>query len=70
MEKISKIMEATNDTKTLIHNIDAVLEEFKSDTELKMFVFINGIFNENIYKQLKSRIPLIKHVYINIIKGN
>lgn len=62
MEKITKIMSATNDQKSLIHNIDSVLQDFKSDIEIKLFIFINGIFDENIYKNLRDRIPLIKQV--------
>lgn len=62
MEKIAKIMSATTDQNSLIHNIDTVLEDFKTDIETKYFVLVNGIFDEHIYKQLKSRIPIIKHV--------
>lgn len=71
MEKITKIFEYTTEIEALKLNVDKVFDEFKFDTDIKFFVLINGIFDKNIYSQLKSKIPIIKYVRdIKIKIGN
>jgi hypothetical protein len=60
MEKIEKIMECTSDVEVLKLNIDKLFNEAKVENDLKYFCLVNGMFNKNIYPQMKSRALLLK----------
>jgi hypothetical protein len=63
MEKIEKVMECSQDLERQKLTIDKYFDEAKlGDLDFKYFCLVNGIFNKNIYPQLKSRLGLIKYV--------
>ncbi len=64
MDKIVKIMGFATDVKTQIVNIDKVFDEAKFENDFKLFTLINGVFDKNIYANIKTHAELIKTVII------
>jgi hypothetical protein len=64
MEQIGKVMKENTDQEKQKESIEKLLEDFSNDLDLKYFILINGIFDKTIYRQLKSRIPIIKHLLL------
>ena len=61
MEKIEKIVAGMKDEAVVSSQLDSLFNENKFDLEIKYFVLVNGLFNKNVYQQLRSRIHLIKN---------
>ena len=63
MDKIVKLFEASSssDKDEVITLIDTILRESNFDLQIKYFVLIHGIFDKNIYAQIQSRLPIVKH---------
>ena len=64
MEYIQGVMKATSDIEVQKLTLEKHFNEKKLDLDCKYFCFVNGIFTKDIYSELRSRIPLIKHVTI------
>jgi translation initiation factor 2 beta subunit (eIF-2beta)/eIF-5 len=58
-QKIGKLFDNTIDD--VIPQIEGIIKENNFEMLVKYFVLINGIFDKNIYSQLKSRLPIIKN---------
>lgn len=43
-------------------NIEKILEEAKFEIDLRYFVLINGIFDKNIYRNIRNITGFIKYV--------
>jgi translation initiation factor 2 beta subunit (eIF-2beta)/eIF-5 len=61
MDKINKVFGYVNELEEQKNHIDKILEEAKFEGDLKFFALIHGMFDKGIYRQMKSRIPIIKH---------
>ena len=69
MEQISKAFKENSEMDTKIKNIENILEESKFEIDLRFFIFINGIFDKNIYRNIRTLAPFIKSVKkFNFIK--
>lgn len=62
MESIGKAFKENTDLKTKMANIEKLLAESEFAMDLKFFVFINGIFDKHIYRNIRTLAPMIKHV--------
>lgn len=43
-------------------NIEKLLEETEFGHDLRFFLLINGIFDKNIYRNIRNLVPFIKNV--------
>jgi hypothetical protein len=66
MDKISKLFAENSALDTKMLNIVNTLEQAKFDIDLRYFVLINGVFDKNIYRNIKNMSVFLKNV-INII---
>ncbi len=64
MEKVSKIVSYSNETQNQILNIEKVYEEMKFENDIKVFSLVYGLFDKNIYANLKNRSGVLKNVII------
>lgn len=63
MDKISKAFAENNITlDTKRENIEKSLEEPKFEIDIRYFVLINGVFDKNIYRNIKNMCTFLKHV--------
>jgi hypothetical protein len=62
MEQISKNFKENLDIDVKAKNIETILDESEFEMDLRFFVFVNGIFDKNIYKNIRSMAPFIKKV--------
>lgn len=62
MEKISKAFAENIALDNKKQNIENILEEAKFDIDLRYFVLINGVFDKNIYRNIKKMSGFLKHV--------
>jgi hypothetical protein len=60
MGQIDKVMQCTSDVDIQKLSIDKLIDDAKLESDQKYFCLINGLFNENIYPQMKSRAVLLK----------
>lgn len=58
-EKISKYVQSQKELDPMV--IEDILNEYKFSKDVKYYVLANGLFDKNIFKLLRSRIPVIKH---------
>jgi hypothetical protein len=63
MEQISKIFKENVEIEVKTKNIEKILDESEFEMDLKFFVFVNGIFDKNIYKNIRGMAPFIKKVF-------
>jgi len=68
MESISKAFKENVDMDTKRKNIEEILDETEFEMDLRFFIFINGIFDKYIYKNIRSLAPFIKNVYNFFLK--
>ena len=61
MEKIEKIIAGMKDEAVVSSQLESLFNENKFELEIKYFVLVNGLFNKNVYQQLRSRIHVIKN---------
>jgi translation initiation factor 2 beta subunit (eIF-2beta)/eIF-5 len=61
MEKIEKIVASLKDEAVVNSQLETLFNENKFEMEIKYFVLVNGLFNKNIYQQLKCRIHIFKN---------
>ena len=64
MEKITKIVSYSNENQNQIINIEKVFEEMKFENDIKVFSLLYGLFDKNIYANIKNRSGVLKHVLI------
>ncbi len=69
MDKISKTFAENIDLDTKRQSIEKTLEEAKFDIDLRYFVLINGVFDKNIYRNMKNMSSFLKQVSRNIEKS-
>ncbi len=70
MDKISKTFAENIDLDTKRQCIEKTLEEAKFDIDLRYFVLINGVFDKNIYRNMKNMSSFLKQVSRNIEKSS
>ncbi len=66
MDKISKLFVENSALDTKMLNIENTLEQAKFDIDLRYFVLINGVFDKNIYRNIKNMSVFLKNV-MNIL---
>lgn len=62
MDKISKAFAENVAIDTKRQNIDKILDDVKFEIDLRYFVLINGVFDKNIYRNIKNMAAFLKHV--------
>lgn len=68
MEQISKAFKENVALDIKQKNIEKLLDETNFEMDLKFFVFINGIFDKNIYRNIRTLAPFIKGVRKYLLK--
>ncbi len=64
IDRLSKLVSSTSnsDGDGCVSKIESVINELKVEMCIKYFILINGIFDKNIYQQLKNRLPYVKNI--------
>jgi len=62
MDKISKAFAENVSLEVKRQNIEKILEEAKFEIDLRYFVLIHGVFDKNIYRNIKNMTPFLKFV--------
>lgn len=62
MDKVSKAFAENIPLDSKRQNIDKTLEEAKFEIDLRYFVLINGVFDKNIYRNIKNMCGFLKYV--------
>jgi hypothetical protein len=62
MDKISKLFAENEAIDIKKQNIEKVLEEAKFEIDLRYFVLINGVFDKNIYRNIKNMSGFLRYV--------
>ena len=61
LEKIEKIVASSRDEAVNNSQLENLFNENKFELEIKYFVLVNGLFNKNIYQQLRGRLNIMKN---------
>ncbi len=64
MEQITKANTENAPIEKKRENFEKILDEAKFEIDLRYFVLINGIFDKNIYRNIRNLSGLIKYVII------
>jgi len=62
MDKVSKAFVENIALEAKRQNIEKILDEAKFEIDLRYFVLINGVFDKNIYRNIKNMTGFLKPV--------